>query len=184
MQQPPATALRIAENRKATKYTRKEQLARVAWTFGAIAFRLVPQPLYGLRSSLLRLFGARMGAQCHISRTVRIFAPWALEVGDFTAVGDRAILYNLGSITLGERVTISQRAHLCAGTHRFREASMPLVRAAITVEDDAWVCADAFIGPDVTIGSGAVVGARAVAMKNVAGSAIVAGNPARIIGSR
>jgi len=122
--------------------------------------------------------------QLHNHPSARIFLPWNLEFGDWSPVGFEALLYNLGPMKLGERVTISQRAHLCGGTHKFREASMPLVRASITVGDEAWICADAFVGPGVTIGDRAVVGARAVVMRNVHPGKIVAGNPARETGER
>ena len=104
--------------------------------------------------------------------------------GDWSSVGFEALLYNLGPMKIGGRVTISQRAHLCGGTHKFREASMPLVRAAITVDDEAWICADAFVGPGVTIGKRAVVGARAVVMRSVHEGKIMMGNPARETGER
>jgi putative colanic acid biosynthesis acetyltransferase WcaF len=133
---------------------------------------------------LLRLFGAQVGAQVHIHPSARIFLPWNLEIGDWSSVGFEAWLYNLGPMKIGERVTISQRAHLCGGTHKFREASMPLVRASITVCNEAWICADAFVGPGVTIGDRAVVGARAVVMRNVPPGKIVVGNPARETGER
>ena len=116
--------------------------------------------------------------------SVRIFIPWNLEIGPWSSVGFDALLYNLGPMKIGERATISQRAHLCGGTHKFREASMPLVRAAVGIGDEAWICADAFVGPGVTIGTRAVVGARAVAMKDVAPGDIVTGNPARVVGQR
>jgi putative colanic acid biosynthesis acetyltransferase WcaF len=115
---------------------------------------------------------------------VRIAIPWNLEVGESAALGDRAIIYNLGKIVIGPMATISQGAHLCAGTHDFRRADLPLVKATIGVGTGAWVCADAFVGPGVVIGNLAVVGARAVAVKDVAANEIVAGNPARCIGTR
>jgi putative colanic acid biosynthesis acetyltransferase WcaF len=130
------------------------------------------------------LFGAKVGKQVHVHPSARIFIPWNLELGDWSYVGFDALLYNLGPMKIGKQVTISQRAHLCGGTHKFREASMPLVRAPITVGDEAWICADAFVGPGVTVGPRAVVGARAVAMKDVAPGVIVTGNPARIAGQR
>ena len=104
--------------------------------------------------------------------------PWNLEIGEYAAIGDRAILYALGPITIGARATISQRAHLCAGTHDIRDPARPLLKPPITIGSDAWVCADAFVGPGVTVGEHAIVGARAVAMKDVPAHAIVVGNPA------
>jgi putative colanic acid biosynthesis acetyltransferase WcaF len=120
----------------------------------------------------------------HIHPSVQIFLPWNLEIGDWSCVGFDALLYNLGPMRIGERVTISQRAHLCGGTHKFRDASMPLVRAPITVGDEVWICADALVGPGVTIGARAVVGAGAVVMRSVHGGKIVTGNPAREVGDR
>jgi putative colanic acid biosynthesis acetyltransferase WcaF len=61
---------------------------------------------------------------------------------------------------------------------------MPLLKQPILIGDNAWIGTDAFIGPGVTIGEGAVIGARAVVVKNVAPLHIVAGNPARQIGTR
>jgi putative colanic acid biosynthesis acetyltransferase WcaF len=55
---------------------------------------------------------------------------------------------------------------------------MPLLRPAINVSDDAWICADAFVGPGVTVGAGAILGARAVAMRSLDPWTIYAGNPA------
>jgi putative colanic acid biosynthesis acetyltransferase WcaF len=107
-----------------------------------------------------------------------------LDLGAQCAVGDRAILYALGQIQIGPRATVSQGAHLCAGTHDWRDLAMPLLKLPIKIGENAWVCADAFIGPNVTVGDDAIVGARAVVTKSVAAATIVAGNPAREIGKR
>jgi putative colanic acid biosynthesis acetyltransferase WcaF len=105
-------------------------------------------------------------------------------VGEFSAIGEDVLIYNLGHVTLGDQVTISHRAHLCAGTHDYRKRELPLIRSTIIVNDQAWICADAFIGPKVRIGEAAIVGARAVVVKDVEALSIVAGNPARVIGKR
>jgi acetyltransferase-like isoleucine patch superfamily enzyme len=88
------------------------------------------------------------------------------------------VYYNLGQVTLRPRVTISHRAHICAGTHDYTKPDFPLLRPPILIGAEAWICADAFVGPGVTIGEGAIVGARAVAMKDVQPWSIVIGNPA------
>jgi putative colanic acid biosynthesis acetyltransferase WcaF len=133
---------------------------------------------------LLRAFGATIGARVRVAPTARIFAPWNLEVGTGTSIGDGAIIYNLGRVRLGVDVTISQRAHLCAGTHDYRQPQMPLLKQPITVGDDVWVAAEAFVGPNVTLGDRVVVGARAVVVKDLPPESVVVGNPARIVRTR
>ncbi|MGA2867968.1 MAG: putative colanic acid biosynthesis acetyltransferase, partial [Verrucomicrobiota bacterium] len=99
-------------------------------------------------------------------------------------IGEEAFIYNLGPVTLGEKVTISHRAQLCAGTHDYTRLALPLIKPPIIIEDQAWICADAFVGPGVTVGEGAIIGARAVVMKNVKSWAIMAGNPAQFVKQR
>ncbi len=99
-------------------------------------------------------------------------------------MGEEAFIYNLGLVTLGEKVTVSHRAQLCAGTHDYTQPDLPLLKPPIVIHDQAWICADAFVGPGVTVGQGAIVGARAVVIKNVVPWSIVAGNPAKLIKRR
>ncbi len=176
--------LDTAANRAAVKYSRWESLARIAWTLAWPAFRFSPRPLFGWRRFLLRLFGARVGGNVHVYASAEIYMPWNLEIGDWSAVGEGALIYNLGPVSVGRHVTISHWAHLCAGTHDHTRPDMPLLKPPICIEDQAWICADAFVGPDVTVGEGAVVGARAVVVGDVQPWDIVAGNPARSIGRR
>ncbi|OJU27105.1 MAG: acetyltransferase [Alphaproteobacteria bacterium 64-6] len=178
------TARDISANRQASKWTRQELVGRVLWRLAHPLFAWSPRPFWGWRRLLLRLFGARIGREVHVHPSVRITIPWNISIGDQTAVGDRAILYALGSITLGERVTISQGAHLCAGTHDHRDPAMPLLKPPISIERDAWICAEAFVGPGVRIGAHAIIGARCVVMKDVAPGMTMVGNPARAIGHR
>lgn len=173
----------VATNRDAQKWSRRELLGRVLWGLAFPFFRLSPRPFWSWRRTILRAFGARVGPFVHVYPTVRISIPWNLDLGDSCAIGDRAILYALGPISIGERATVSQGAHLCAGTHDIWDPARPLKKLPIVVEDDVWICADAFVGPGVRIGCGSIVGARAVAMKDVASGVIVVGNPLRHIGS-
>ncbi len=178
------TSLDIAANRKAAKYSSGELFRRVLWGVGQWFFRLSPRPCFGFRRLVLRCFGAAIGAHVHVYSSTRIYYPWNLSVGDWSAIGEEALIYNLGPVTIGARVTISHRAQLCAGTHDYTRADLPLLKPPIVVGDQAWICADAFVGPGVTIGQGAVVGARAVAMKDVAPWSVVAGNPAQVVKQR
>lgn len=181
---PPTTPLDIAANRQERKWSGRELAGRVMWAAAQPLFALSPRLLWAWRAWLLRLFGARIGRDVHIHPSVRIAIPWHLEVGELSALGDGVIVYSLGRIRIGRAVTVSQYAHLCAGSHDHRLASFPLVKAPITVKDGAWICADAFIGPGVVVGDHAIVAARAVAMRDVEPWAIVAGNPATAVGVR
>ena len=160
-------------------YSAREKIGRVLWALvQSTAFGLSFHSWYGWRRLLLCAFGARLDAVVRIRRTVRIECPWNLSVGHDSAIGDRVTLYCLGPVRIGARVTISQGAHLCAGTHDFARRAMPLKRPPIEVGDDAWICADAFVGPGVSVGAGAILGARGVAMRSLDPWTIHAGNPA------
>ena len=176
--------MQIEQNRQAQKYTAGELCRRMLWGFGKLVFRLSPRICFGWRRFVLRCFGAQIGKHVNIYASARIYFPWNLTVGDWSAIGEEAFIYNLGPVTIGRQVTISQGAHLCAGTHDYTDPTMPLLKPPIIVSDQAWICADAFVGPNVTIGAGAVVGGRAVATKNVEPWTVVAGNPARYIKKR
>ena len=133
---------------------------------------------------MLRCFGAKVGRQVHVYPSTRIYFPWNLSVGDWSALGEETLIYNLGPVTIGQKVTLSHRAHLCAGGHDYTRVDMPLLKPPIEIGDQAWICAEAFVGPSVVVGEGAVVGARAVVVRNIEPWTVVAGNPARVVKQR
>lgn len=175
----------IRANRRAEKWTKRELVVRSIWeVLRGPLFHWTPRVCWGWRRVVLRAFGARIGTNVRVHPTVQIDIPWTLALRENSSVGDRAILYGLGEISIGRDVTVSQRAHLCAGTHDFRRPDMALIKSPIDIGDGVWICADAFVGPGTKIGRLAVVGARAVVVRDVPERAIVAGNPAREIGRR
>lgn len=176
--------LDIRANRCARKYSFDEMFRRAQWTVGKKMVYLSPRPCFGFRRVILRCFGARIGREVNVYPTTRIYFPWNVTIGDWSALGENSLIYNLGKVNIGSKVTISHGVHLCAGTHDYSKPEMPLLKPPIRIEDQAWICADAFIGPGITIGEGAVVGARAVVVKDVEPWTVVAGNPARFIKTR
>jgi putative colanic acid biosynthesis acetyltransferase WcaF len=170
--------------RKLSPYRRSEYLRRILWSFATPLFRFSPRPFFAWRRVLLRLFGGEIGKGAHVYPSARIYLPWNLKLGEDSSIGEWALVYNLGPISIGDRATISHRAHLCAGTHDYTDPTLPLLRLPIEIGPQAWICADAFVGAGCIIGEGAIVGAASVVVRDVSEWQIVAGNPARVIKTR
>src|SRR5438046_5013153 len=157
--------LNVEKNRRARKYSSGELTRRGLWTLAQPLFRFSPRPCFGWRRFLLRCFGAKIGRSVHVYPSATIYLPWNLESGDESAIGEQALIYNLGRVTLGARVTIYHRADVCAGTHDHTKPDFPLLRPPIMISSEAWICADAFVAPGVPRAEGALVGASEVAVK-------------------
>ncbi len=166
-------------------YAKSERVMRALWfCFYWAAFRWVPRMFNGWHRGLLRLFGASIGSDVLIYPSALIDCPWNLVLADSCVIGAGVRLYALGAITIGTQTVISQRAHLCAGTHDYRDPRMPLLRPPIIVGRGVWICTEAFIGPGATIGDRAIVGARAVVSGHLPADMVCAGNPCRPIKKR
>jgi putative colanic acid biosynthesis acetyltransferase WcaF len=120
-----------------------------------------------LRPSILRLFGAKIGASVFIRHDVRILWPWKLSIGDNAWIGQDAWLLNLESIDIGHDVCISQAVFLCTGSHDAASATFEYDNAPIVIGPHAWVAARATILRGVSVGDGAVVPACARVSKDV-----------------
>lgn len=170
-----------------TPYCKREIFLRLLWVaVQATFFRWSPEPLHRWRAFLLLLFGATIEkpGQVVVFPTAEIYFPWKLTLHPRSMIGPRVIIYNLDRVTLAYGANVSQRSHLCAGTHDYGKWSMPVVLKPITIGRNAWVAAEAFIGPGVTIGELAVIGARSVVMANQPERKICVGNPCRPVKDR
>jgi len=170
---------------EASPWSFREKLGRAVWMLiGKPLFRISFHNWYGFRSRMLRLFGARIGNGVAIRPTVNIEVPWMVEIGDDATIGDYAIIYSLGKVTIGNRSIVSQYSHLCAGTHDYADHAFRLIRSPIRVGSDVWIGTDAFIGPGVAIGDLTVVGARSSVYKDLPDRQVCVGNPAKAIKER
>ena len=171
------------------RHSMKSKMARLLWNVvWLLLFRPTPDRLHEVfvawRRSLLRLFGAKVGKNCAIRNTARIWAPWNLEMGDWVAISEECDIYNVDKIVIGERSTISRGAFLCCAGHDIESPIMELTYSPITIGHDTWITARAIVLPGVIIGDGAVVGAGSVVTKDVEPWTVVAGNPAKFIKKR
>jgi putative colanic acid biosynthesis acetyltransferase WcaF len=149
-----------------------------------VLFRLCPFSFSALKRVVLRSFGAKIGRNVTIKPQVKITFPWKLTVGDHVWLGEECWLLNLERISIGNNVSISQRAFLCAGSHNYKSITFDLIVKPVTVEDGCWIGAGAWIGPGVTVGTHAVLTAGSVAGNNLESYGIYRGNPAVMVKRR
>lgn len=154
------------------------------WAVQATLFKLSPQIAYRWRAALLRLFGAHIGKGVIIRPSVTITYPWKLTLGDYSWVGDDAVLYTLGPISVGANSVISQKSYLCTGSHDYASAHFNITAAPIVIGEKCWLATDVFVAPGVSIGDGTVVGARSSVFTSLQANMICRGSPAVAIRQR
>lgn len=157
------------------------RIKRLVWSLlNATLFRCLPSTL---RNVLLRAFGAKIGKSL-VYPSVKIFAPWNLEIGDFSCIGPRVELYCKDKITIGDSSVISQDSYICAASHDITSPVMATLNKPITIGSNVWIAAKAAVMPGVTIADGTVVAACAVVAKSTESWTVVGGNPAKFIKKR
>ncbi len=164
-----------------------------------------------LRADWWRVRGSRIGQKTMLGRGMRIDRPWTvrlgmrctaeddvwfkmvsddsrLTVGDYTFLGRGAEINVLQEVAIGEHVLIGPGCLLFDHNHGLQadlRVDQQACRAApIRIGDDAWLGARTIVLAGVTIGAQAVVAAGACVNRDVPAGAIVAGIPARVVGSR
>lgn len=154
------------------------------WLVHATLFRCSPQFAYPWRRFLLRIFGAKIGKGCLIRPTAIITYPWRLKVGDYVWIGDRAILYSLAQITIGDHSVVSQLCHLCAADHDYSNPNFIIRGKPIHIGSQVWLATDVFVAPGITIADSTVVGARSSVFRDLPAQMICFGNPCIPVRSR
>lgn len=183
---PNKSELSVDLSKYSHSFGLKNKLKRILWNlFYWILFRPFDLRFFaGWRNFVLRLFGAKIGYKANIYASVKIWAPWNLEVGDFSSIAPEVDCYNQGKIIIGKQTVISQKSYLCASSHDHSISNFPLILKPITIDNQVWIAAAAFIGPGVHIGEGAVIGAKSAVFKEVDSWSVVGGNPAKFIKKR
>jgi putative colanic acid biosynthesis acetyltransferase WcaF len=174
----------IAPDTAADPYLRpafavRDRLQRLIWNIcWAVLYRTSPRPFHSWRASLLRLFGATMGPNCHFYPRSRVWAPWNLICADQVTAGDGAEIYNPAPVRLGSHAILSQDAYLCGATHDYNDPAFPLIAYEMQIGSYAWVCARASVAPGVNVGEGTVLALGSVATRNLDPWTVYAGVPA------
>jgi putative colanic acid biosynthesis acetyltransferase WcaF len=168
-----------------SSWSRGLRLRRLAWETA----RILLWPRYfrrfsWLRKLLLRAFGAKIGEKVLIMGGVRVWLPWELEIGGYSAIGTDVEIYNFSRVSIGERTVISQKCYLCTASHDYQSPHMTLFSLPITIGSEVWIAASTTVLPGVTVGDGSVVGAASVVTRSVPEWSVAAGNPCRVIKTR
>ena len=112
-----------------------------------------------------------------------------LRIGNNSNIGPYCYIGCSGFIEIGDNVMMSPRVSLYAENHVFDNPDVLMKeqgvqRQFIRIEDDCWIAANSIVLAGVTIGRGSVIAAGTVVTKDVPPYSIVAGVPAKVIGSR
>jgi acetyltransferase-like isoleucine patch superfamily enzyme len=112
-------------------------------------------------------------------------------IGEGSHIGEHSILWagnETATIVLGKKCLLAPHVTITASNYGIDRGSpvmdQPKREADIRIGDDVWLGANTVVLAGVTIGSGAIVAAGAVVTRDVPADAIVAGVPARVIGTR
>jgi maltose O-acetyltransferase len=148
-------------------------------------------PLHHFRRLSYRLAGMTIGSGSTIHMMARIYDPRHIQIGRDTIVGEKATLDgrrqlagSKGELTIGDHVDIASEVMIWTSQHDLKDPRFGAIEEPVVIEDYVFVGPRAIILPGVTLGRGSVAAAGAVVTKSVAPLSIVAGIPAKEIGTR
>jgi len=160
-------------------FSPRHRVARLIWQCAyLLLYRTSPRPFYAWRTTILRLFGAKIGPGCHFYPSGKVWAPWNLVCEDRCTLADGAEIYNPSTIYLESHCVISQQAYICGATHNYNDPEFPMISYAMRLGAYSWICARASVSPGVRVGAGAVVGLGSVATRDLEPWTVYSGNPA------
>jgi acetyltransferase-like isoleucine patch superfamily enzyme len=133
-----------------------------------------------LRRLLAQRIFARCGENFKCFQHVEFSYGYNLEVGDNVVVHRHVLLDDRGSITLGNRVSISDYANIYSHTHSIVE-QREVTCAPTVIEDDVRITYHATVLAGVRVKANAMVGAMALATKDVRSYHVNVGIPAKSV---
>ena len=153
-----------------------------AYVYNAVVGHL---PSRTLRHAYLRLWLGRFGKGSGVQLGCRFLNGHKVLLGSNSVINFGTLIDGRHyPVIIGANVSIGPEAAILTLGHDPQSPAFADKGGEVRIGDRAWIAYRAVILPGVTIGEGAVVAAGAVVTGDVAPFAIVAGNPARQVGTR
>lgn len=168
-----------------------------------------------LRTLLRRPVFHRLGRRTVIIKPLALLGTRGISIGESTTIGPLARLETVqrpgrerGELTIGDRVSIEQMAHIVSGCRVIIEDDVCLSLRVTIIDTEhpngepgdgnrvlkvsnedrpihigkrAFLGAGVVVLPGVTIGENAVIGANSVVTTDIPPDAVAAGSPARVL---
>jgi acetyltransferase-like isoleucine patch superfamily enzyme len=143
-------------------------------------------PLNLVRVRMLQLAGVKFvdSSSVGVMLGTHVWSPDSISIGRDSVINRDCRIEAAGGVEIGNFVAISHGVRLQTGSHNILSNEFEPIYRPIRIRDYVWICEAALVLGGVTVGEGAVVMAGAVVTKDVEPWRIVAGIPARPVGSR
>ena len=158
-----------------------------AGTLAAFAYNAIVAHLPSrlLRHAFLRLWLGGFGRSSGVQLGCRFLNGRKVQLGNNSVINFGTLIDGRRyRVTIGANVSIGPEAAILTLGHDPQSPGFADKGGEVRIGDRAWIAYRAIVLPGVTIGEGAVVAAGAVVSADVAPYTIVAGNPARVVGTR
>jgi len=145
---------------------------------------------YRLRRWFYRKWLKSLGEETIFMEGIYIRNPQNLSIGKRCSIGVGVRIQAAAGLIIGDDVILGPGVGIWTSNHGYREWDKPIREQQqemkeVYIGDDVWIGTNAFIMPGAYIPRGCVISAGAVvAAKRYTEFSILAGNPARLIGSR
>ena len=145
---------------------------------------------YILRRKVLRKWFGAVGQNVRVHEGFRFRNIELIKCGNNVNIGVDSFIQAGGGVEIGDYAILGPGVKIWTQNHASARTDIPIQQQGaeykpVVIGRDVWIGANAFIMPGVELGEGCVVSAGAVVgAKHYPPYKILAGNPARVIGTR
>ena len=162
----------------------KMKLVRIVFYYILNTF-ILRTPSRKLRRMVLKIILPSFGNNSNFLMNVELRNVGNIFIGNNSVVNKGVLLDGRGGkLEIGNNVDIAQETNIWTLGHDPHGDYHEAKGGGVIIEDYVWIASRVTILPNIRVGKGAVVAANSVVTKNVEPMAIVAGNPAKVIGKR